>query len=700
MAYNKNNIASKFKALQGVASLFYGVPIAATIVWLLNQKQGILLSVSEMLPLFAIPVFFIALTYNPVDVLGSRRCMVAVIKHVVLIALICLVGLTGISIVSIFTAGISSIDEIFSVLLNNTNLLAFLVLTAIAFAIQLVSANFLWFKKIILFEDFVPMIQAKHLVYFLGVLLGFLALIPAVLYGFSVIFGAENLPPLFPAISFFALLLVGLAMHIFLRYAYLKAELQAGKKDVEFVQQFAIDIANGVLDVKLPVERGNGLYGALEKLKNGLKANEQAKAGNQWLIEGVAGLNDVLRRNENLDDFADDVLKYLMGRINSIQAGFYIVGDANQEVEIKLVSTIAYGRKKYLQARFRNGEGYVGQCYYEKDYIYRKGLPEDYFSIGSGVLGGQKPTELLVVPLKSSNTIYGIIELASIGGLRELEIDFVRQVGDTIGQALFTLRANENTSALLRKVTESINYAERIQKYILPHEEDFTSIFPDSFLLYKPKDLVSGDFSWLYRKEPDIYFAAVDCTGHGVPGALLSVIGHFSLNESIQKISSNNPATVLDNLHESVKNNLKQEEFRDNSDGMDIALCKYSPLKKKIEFAGAHRPLLHIREGELLEYKGDKFPIGGMQYRNRKRFENHEIEVKKGDTIFIFSDGLPDQTGGADEKKFMLKRLKEILCQNHHLPMRDVKRVVNEAFADWKQGRKQVDDVLMIGIRF
>ncbi|SDJ96624.1 PAS domain S-box-containing protein [Catalinimonas alkaloidigena] len=251
-----------------------------------------------------------------------------------------------------------------------------------------------------------------------------------------------------------------------------------------------------------------------------------------------------------------------------------------------------------------------------------------------------------------------------------------------------------------KKITESINYAKRIQNAILPDNDTIHEVFTESFILYKPRDVVSGDFPWFLQQGDDIYLAAVDCTGHGVPGALISLIGYFLLND-IATSGTFSPAEILDRLDEGVTRTLKQTGAEgDTRDGMDVALCRVNAKQGTIEYAGAHRPLYHLREGELTELKGDKFPIGGGQYKNRTNFTNHVIEYKAGDTVVFFSDGFPDQFGGPNQKKFSPRRIREILQTYNELSMQELHEIYDQEFEAWRGEDKQTDDVLMIGLRF
>ena len=260
-----------------------------------------------------------------------------------------------------------------------------------------------------------------------------------------------------------------------------------------------------------------------------------------------------------------------------------------------------------------------------------------------------------------------------------------------------------------KRITESINYARKIQNSIIPKQAVLQDIFNDSFMIYRPKDVVSGDFPFIVGKDDFIYFAAVDCTGHGVPGALLSVIGSLILNEIIT-YETLTPAKMLDKLHSMVVKTLRQgqEGGENERDGMDVGLCRINLGTGELMYSGAHRPLYIVRQNQnenedLEELKGDKFPIGGVQYRGRGLFINYETTLKRGDKVFVCSDGYPDQFGGPDlnePKKIGPKKTRSILIENKDKPMNQIQEALVSHFDEWKVEHKQMDDVLFIGIRY
>jgi PAS domain S-box-containing protein len=251
-----------------------------------------------------------------------------------------------------------------------------------------------------------------------------------------------------------------------------------------------------------------------------------------------------------------------------------------------------------------------------------------------------------------------------------------------------------------KKITESINYAKRIQNAILPNNRVIGKALPDSFILYKPRDVVSGDFPWFVQMKDEIFIAAVDCTGHGVPGALLSLIGYFLLNDIVRSRKITEPGKILDLLDEGVTTTLRQDEDATTKDGMDIALCKINMTKREVEYAGAHRPLYIMKDGTMNEVKGNKFPIGGGIFKNQTNFTNTKIQLGEGDSIYFSSDGFPDQFGGNDGRKFGPKRVREIIEQVHKMNMPDAMNTFDKEWESWRGTTKQTDDVLLIGIKF
>lgn len=762
-------------------------------------------------------------------------------------------------------------------------------------------------------------------------------------------------------------------------------------------------IGEGNYQLNYKIENENDILAkSLLLMRDNLLENSKKEREQNWISEGKDIISDILRMHNNINDLAYEVIVKLINYIDVIQGAFYILDE--EDKKLHNIATYAYNRKRYLTQEFKIGEGLIGQCAYELDYVYRTEIPDNYASITSGILGDKKPSSILIIPLITEEKLQGIIEFASIKDeFPKLTIDFLKELGEIIARTLYNLRMNQTTEKLLQesqqmteelkaneeqlrqnaeemratqeeleisnrnletqinevenaqkrlhsllenasevisiydkelkliyqspsvtnilgytpeemmsgkdmdrltakgeaamkemfdqlledsftprtiqytyikkdgkkihiettgrnllndpaihgiilnsqditerkraekeermkskmqslsenspdlilrmntkgqffyanpmiqdflgiksseiinariddleiepilvnffkdsiknirrtnqklneeitiptaslgerimsfnaipefneneletilfvghditeakkieleikdknnKINESINYAQRIQTSILPSNAIIQEYLPKSFIFYKPRDVVSGDFPWFFKKEDIIYISAVDCTGHGVPGALLSFIGYFQLNNIVDHDVNYTAGQILDKLHFGVRTTLKQDRIdADARDGMDIALCRINPKKKELQYAGAHRPLFLLRNNELLEYKGNRKAIGGIPHRKKpeKDFINHTIEIEKGDKIFIFSDGLPDQVGGPDERKYSPQRIRDHIINNNGFTMEQYSNLFATDFEKWKGTTKQIDDVLLIGIEF
>ena len=256
---------------------------------------------------------------------------------------------------------------------------------------------------------------------------------------------------------------------------------------------------------------------------------------------------------------------------------------------------------------------------------------------------------------------------------------------------------NELISVKNREITDNVNYAKRIQSAILPDQKKILNSFEESFVLYLPKDIVSGDFYSFFKIENTAILISADCTGHGVTGAFLSVVGNSLLTQIINERKIIDPGKILDSLHEEMINMLNQRHT-ESTDGMDIAICSSDSVNNILKFAGANRPLWVIRNNELIVYSPNKFPVGGLQITHEENFTTHEILVEKNDTFYIFSDGYADQFGGEFGKKLMTKKFKEILVSIQHLKMEEQKFFLAEYLEKWMSDHEQVDDVLVMGV--
>ncbi len=260
-------------------------------------------------------------------------------------------------------------------------------------------------------------------------------------------------------------------------------------------------------------------------------------------------------------------------------------------------------------------------------------------------------------------------------------------------------RQRDEITRQRNEIIESINYASLIQTSLLPQKKVIDRAFPKNFVLYVPKNIVSGDFYWMVNKGPRVYFAVADCTGHGVPGALMSILGISFLNEIIT-MRNNLPANrILNLLREMVMKALHQTgDSTEALDGMDISLCIYEREKNILQYAGANQPLYIVRGDVVIEYKPDRMPIG-VSGVEEQPFTNQYVELKKNDMLYLFTDGYVDQFGGPDGKKFKFDPFRSLLLRISRMPVKTQKKILLDTFEEWKGSHIQVDDILVMGMK-
>ena len=340
---------------------------------------------------------------------------------------------------------------------------------------------------------------------------------------------------------------------------------------------------------------------------------------------------------------------------------------------------------------------------YEKE--YRNYIPDAPIP---KPLAGDEPRSSIWIPLFSKEKKpLGIFTIQSFekNAYTEFHLNIVRNL------ALFTAIALENAllyQELIEKnkdITDSINYAKKIQNTILPSEKKIKELLPESFVYYQPKDIVSGDFYWIDRVENSekIIVAAVDCTGHGVSGAFLTIVGSNLLNHIINEKGITNPKDIINEMNDGIIHRLSfMEGSQHTRDGMDIAICTIdkSTHKFSLLYAGAFNPLYLIRDGKLLELEAMRYNIGSIPEGEGEKINCYDLEITKGDAIYLFSDGYADQLSHHTGKKFMKGRFKQLLLDICDQPMDQQKQILERTHFDWKDKLFQTDDILVIGFRF
>jgi len=307
---------------------------------------------------------------------------------------------------------------------------------------------------------------------------------------------------------------------------------------------------------------------------------------------------------------------------------------------------------------------------------------------------------------KWSYLVYVLFTSLVIFGALELKTRSLRKANKVLHEkelvSIEIAKQKEEVSIKNKNIMDSITYAQRIQLAIMPSISKFKRLIPESFILYKPKDIVSGDFYWITEIGDKLFIAAVDCTGHGVPGAFMSIIGYDLLRNITKERGIHRPSEVLDQLNKSLielltKNNIAVGQVKD---GMDITLCVFHKSKGILEFSGALNPLYIIRDNKIVTVKGDRYSVGLGNEHPDENFKNHNIKLELGDKLYIFSDGYADQFGGPTGKKMKFRRFRHLLLSIYEYPFEQQHKYLEDHFIQWMGPHEQVDDILVIGMSF
>ncbi|WP_375560111.1 SpoIIE family protein phosphatase [Bernardetia sp. OM2101] len=392
-----------------------------------------------------------------------------------------------------------------------------------------------------------------------------------------------------------------------------------------------------------------------------------------------------------------------------LDASIFIIGVYNEkEQTLDFINSKENRKTLPFHQTFLNTNNFPSYCFNKNAEIIINDVQKEYHDFFPNkelkALEGEMPESLIYVPIIYKNETIGVLTVQSFekNSYTKNHLNLVRNIAVYAAIALINAKSyqqiEEQSKAISiqnNNITSSINYASRIQKAMLPPVEDIKN----AFVLWLPRDVVSGDFYWFAEIENKICIAAVDCTGHGVPGAFMSMIGNDMLNNIVLEKRITNPAEILTHLHEQVSTALRQSETQ-NRDGMDMTLCVYDPITKELQFAGAKNPLYYIQKGELKDIAGSKFPIGGKWGNERERtYENHTLKIDKETTIFLCTDGYQDQFGGDKGKKLMKKKMKSLFVEIAELEDIKQKEKLENYFFKWKKEEEQVDDVLVMGFK-
>lgn len=438
-------------------------------------------------------------------------------------------------------------------------------------------------------------------------------------------------------------------------------------------------------------------------------------------LEVIYKFATALLKAKTIDDVVWTVAKNAIAQLGYIDCVIYLVDDDGKT----LIQKAAHGPKNPIALDIKNpiklkiGQGVVGNVAKtgkgeiisdtSKDPRYlvdddmrlsEISVPIIYNKKVIGVIDSEHPDknfypqeDLRILETIASMTATKLVQTKDNEELRELQDHLQQLVKDRTAELE---KALQEVNKQKSEITDSIHYAKRIQAAILPPERILKENLKQSFILYKPKDIVAGDFYWTEKKGDLILFAVADCTGHGVPGAMVSVVCHNALNRAVKEFKLSKPSEILDKVRMLVIETFeKSDEIV--MDGMDIGLCVLNTKNLRLEFAGAYIPLYLVRKGKLVEIKADKQPIG--KHSEVKSFTNNGIEIEKNDLIYLLSDGFADQFGGEKGKKFRTKTLKELLLKISELSISQQKKQLDKYFDDWKGKLDQVDDVTVMGMK-
>lgn len=463
----------------------------------------------------------------------------------------------------------------------------------------------------------------------------------------------------------------------------------------------------------------------LSKQSTSVKPPGESEAAQQDLFfyKNWAHFADIMQiqPGQSSGDWANHLLSHLIPFIKGSQASFYIISDQ----KLQLIGTYAICPSSLKQS-IRIGENTIGEAAKSKQtmHIVNQVAKDNFQAIAS--TQNIPIHSILTLPALYQNEVQGVIEILFYQPIPTKQHQFLQRIMTNVGVNLCLLanahiqKQNEELNQQLtvsqeyRKLhthlTEGINYASNIQSAIMPNESNYGKLFADHFIIYEPKDIVSGDFHWLtqivtrnpenQKAEKITFLAVVDCTGHGVPGAFMSIIGATLLNEIINKKGVTDPAKILKLLHVGVRSRLKQSQGQ-NKDGMDVCLCKITQTpsgKFNITFAGAKRPLYYTQDGLFRKLKGSRRSIGGETQSGRKAFANHTIELAKGDKLYLSTDGFKD-VANPRRRSFGLRKLENLLQKGLKYTMAQHRELLIEALKNHQQGTPQRDDVTLLGIQ-
>ncbi|MFT5618131.1 MAG: transcriptional regulator with GAF, ATPase, and Fis domain [Arenicella sp.] len=409
-----------------------------------------------------------------------------------------------------------------------------------------------------------------------------------------------------------------------------------------------------------------------------------------------------------------DIIRQVYFHLNRLM-NVAIFGIGLHDVEKnKLVFKSSIENGKELEAYTYNlddAEAFAVRCFNNREEIFINNLKEDLGKYGMQFQKNLRTEDgtaqsIIYLPLQTKNRVLGVIGVQSMAkeAYTTNHLQLLRNI------SIYTVIAIQNAQSYQKteeqrilveqnahKVMASINYAKRIQEAFLPEMASIQKSLPQSFVLFKPRDIVSGDFYWFNELNGKTYLSVLDCTGHGVPGAFMSMIGNELLNEAVNRIGLQKPHEILSHMHTGIRKDLRQYETG-NQDGMDMTLCVIDKENNLLEFAGANNPLVYIQNEEMMVIRGDKYSIGGEQREVQRVYTTHSIDISTPTTFYLYTDGYQDQFGGKDGRKFMSQKFRKLLHTVCEQPMAEQKVILEKTLNKWMIHNKQIDDVLVVGV--
>ncbi|MCS7005152.1 MAG: SpoIIE family protein phosphatase [Cytophagales bacterium] len=508
--------------------------------------------------------------------------------------------------------------------------------------------------------------------------------------------------------------------------------------NLQYTTQFAIEIGKGNTDFQISHQQQNAITVALKEIQFKLAEARKLEREENYIITGINQISEIVRHSNKDYSICHAVLKEMINYIKGFAGAFYTV--ENEKLQMQANYALS---PKIIEERqcLLLGEGFVGQVAKTKNPILLSQVPAGYVKMQS-YTGESESVHLTVLPITANDNIIGVVELAHISSLQNYQLQYLERACQIVGTTLLSIQGTLLREELLErtkrtalqlelsqnelqkqykalqesqeeisrqkkqledqniKIIQSIRYAQQIQKAILPTKSQRLSLLPESFLIYKPKDIVSGDFFWISQHGNKKLIGVIDCTGHGVPGAFMSLIGHSIISDAVYNQQILNPSKILNYLHAEVRKKLNQEEGA-NNDGMDIGLClieDYNNHHIRISYAGAKHKLFYTSNSEIHIRISDKFMIGGKNTSDVRNYTNQEFFLQKGDMIYLTTDGFIDQAN-PKRKSFNINRFKELIAQNYHLPAEEQQEIFIQALANHQQDAEQRDDITVLAFR-